>query len=80
MATGSSRAEGGTNPRGVWLDLQLARIEAAVERGACGEARRRMAALTRPVPRLPFTRDGLPEQLARDGRERRLSSARQRCG
>jgi hypothetical protein len=58
-----SRVEGGTNPRAVWLEVRLARAEALAAEGACRSARRVIAQLPRAVAGLPFTRDGMAEQL-----------------
>jgi hypothetical protein len=58
-----SRVEGGTNPRGVWLEVRLARADSLAARGACADARRVLASLARPVRTLPFTRDGMAEHV-----------------
>ena len=75
-----SRVEGGTNPRGVWLDVRLARAEAVAARGACADARRIVAGLARAVSGLAFTRDGMSEQLRAPAFARRVDRVSTRCG
>ena len=75
-----SRVEGGTNPRGVWLDVRLARAEVVAARGACADARRIVAGLARAVSGLAFTRDGMSEQLRAPAFARRVDGVTTRCG
>ncbi|HEX4933742.1 MAG TPA: DUF5107 domain-containing protein, partial [Gemmatimonadaceae bacterium] len=75
-----SRVEGGINPRGEWIGVRLARAEALVAAGRCGEARAVVRALGRPVARRPFTNDGMQEQLARPRTARRVGDVQARCG
>jgi tetratricopeptide (TPR) repeat protein len=74
-----SRVEGGTNPRGVWLEVRMARAESLAFRGACADARRVVASLARPVRALPFTRDGMAEQLRAPALARRVRATTARC-
>jgi tetratricopeptide (TPR) repeat protein len=73
------RREGGINPRQVWLEVRVARAEAAAAAGRCAEARRVTAALARPVPGLTFTRDGLEPFLAGGPLADRVSAVNRRC-
>jgi len=75
-----SRVEGGINPRGEWINVRLARAEAAAAAGHCGEARKIVKALAAPVPRLTFTRDGMNEQLKRAAMVQRAAGIGARCG
>ncbi|MBK6487685.1 MAG: DUF5107 domain-containing protein [Gemmatimonadetes bacterium] len=74
-----SRVEGGTNPRGVWLEVRLARADSLAARGACADARRVLASLARPVRTLPFTRDGMAEQLRTPALARHVAEVSARC-
>ena len=57
------RAEGGTNVRQVWLELQLQRALSLAQKGQCGEAISTAGHLGDQVPDLPFTHDGLEPLL-----------------
>jgi tetratricopeptide (TPR) repeat protein len=61
------RAEGGTNVRGVWLEVQVQRAMSLAQRGQCSEGVKILDHLAEPLPDLPFTRDGL-EPLLRSAR------------
>jgi len=74
-----SRVEGGTNPRGVWLEVRVARAEALARAGKCSDARRVLTSLARPVARRAFTNDGMREQLAKPPIAARVKSIEQRC-
>ena len=53
------RAEGGTNVRQVWLELQIQRSLKLAQQGGCSEAIKVVEHLPDPVPNLSFTNDGL---------------------
>jgi hypothetical protein len=74
-----ARREGGVNPREVWLDVRVRRAEGLASAGRCGEARRVLDALGRPVPGLAFTRDGLEPFLAGSALAERVAAVRGRC-
>jgi tetratricopeptide (TPR) repeat protein len=57
------RAEGGTNVRQVWLEVQLQRALSLAQKGKCAEAVSAAGHLGDQVPDLPFTHDGLEPLL-----------------
>jgi tetratricopeptide (TPR) repeat protein len=61
------RAEGGTNVREVWLEVQVQHAMSLARRGQCSEGVKIADHLADPLPDLPFTRDGL-EPLLRSAR------------
>jgi tetratricopeptide (TPR) repeat protein len=61
------RAEGGTNVRQVWIEVQLQRGLSLAQKGQCTEAISTAGHLGDEVPDLPFTHDGL-EPLLHSGR------------
>jgi tetratricopeptide (TPR) repeat protein len=61
------RAEGGTNVRAVWLELQMQRALSLAQHRQCSEAINVADHLAEPVSDLAFTRDGL-EPFLRSGR------------
>ncbi|MBK8058496.1 MAG: hypothetical protein IPK33_11710 [Gemmatimonadetes bacterium] len=76
---GSSRAWKGDEPRGVWLEVRVARAEALARARKCSDARRVLTSLARPVARRAFTNDGMREQLAKPPIAARVKSIEQRC-
>jgi hypothetical protein len=75
-----SRVEGGTNPRGVWLEIRSARaVNAATEKRQCAEARRIVRSLGARVPGLDFTRDGMAPFLEGRVVKARMDEVAQRC-
>jgi tetratricopeptide (TPR) repeat protein len=58
------REEGGTNVRGVFLEVQLLEALAAAREGHRDQARQAMAQFGKEVPGLVFTRDGMEVFLA----------------
>jgi tetratricopeptide (TPR) repeat protein len=61
------REEGGTNVRGVWLEVQVLHAISLPQRGQCSDGVKMADHLAEPLPDLPFTRDGL-EPLLRSAR------------
>jgi tetratricopeptide (TPR) repeat protein len=61
------RAEGGTNVRQVWLEVQLQHALSLAQKGQCAEAISTAGHLGDQVPDLSFTHDGL-KPLLRSGR------------
>jgi tetratricopeptide (TPR) repeat protein len=57
------RAEGGTNVRQVWLEVQLQQSLSLAQKGHCAEAISTADHLGDEVPDLPFTHDGLEPLL-----------------
>lgn len=53
------RAEGGTNVREVWLEVQIQHARALAQHGQCSEAVNIADHIAEPVSDLVFTRDGL---------------------
>jgi tetratricopeptide (TPR) repeat protein len=53
------RAEGGTNVREVWLEVHIQQGLSLADHGNCVEAIKIADALSKPVPNLAFTQDGL---------------------
>jgi tetratricopeptide (TPR) repeat protein len=53
------RAEGGTNVRQVWLEMQIQRTLSLAKHGQCSEAIHVADHVAEPVSDLAFTRDGL---------------------
>jgi tetratricopeptide (TPR) repeat protein len=53
------RAEGGTNVREVWLEVQIQHAHALAQHGQCSEAVNIADHIAEPVSDLVFTRDGL---------------------
>ena len=53
------RAEGGTNVRQVWLEMQMQRALSFAQHGQCSEAIQVADHMAEPVSDLAFTRDGL---------------------
>lgn len=74
-----ARAEGGVNPRQVWLEVRVQRAEALAGAGKCADARRVVESLRRPAAGLDFTRDGLEPFLASGALAVRVASLRARC-
>lgn len=74
-----SRVEGGTNPRGEWISVRLARAEALANAGKCGDVKKVLNGLAAPVARRPFTRDGMREQVGRPAIARRVREVEGRC-
>jgi Flp pilus assembly protein TadD len=74
-----ARVEGGTNPRGVWLEVRSARAVALAESGRCIEARRVVEGVARPVSELYFSNDGMQPFLTREPIAGRLGRVRERC-
>lgn len=74
-----ARVEGGTNVRGVWLDVRLARAEALVSAGKCRDALRIATGLSRPVAAYGFTRDGLDALLSKGDRAARVQRLKGQC-
>ncbi len=63
-----SRVEGGTNPRGVWMEVRAGRAAAAarVGGGQCDVARGIIRGLAAPVRDLAFSSDGMTPFLTRE--------------
>jgi hypothetical protein len=74
-----SRVEGGTNPRGVWMDVRSQRAVARAREGQCDEARGIVAGLARPVERRAFTNDGMPPFLDREPVRSRVREVARLC-
>jgi tetratricopeptide (TPR) repeat protein len=53
------RAEGGTNVRQVWLEMQIQRALSFAQHGQCSESVNVVDHIAEPVSDLAFTRDGL---------------------
>ncbi len=53
------RAEGGTNVREVWLEVQIQHAQALAKQGQCSEAAKIADHIPEPVSDLAFTHDGL---------------------
>ncbi len=75
-----SRVEGGTNPRGEWIGVRLARAEALANAGKCGDVTKIIRGLASPVARRSFTRDGMREQVGRPAVVKRVREVEGRCG
>ncbi|MBK8248876.1 MAG: DUF5107 domain-containing protein [Gemmatimonadetes bacterium] len=74
-----SRVEGGTNPRGVWMEVRTWRALAAAGGGRCDEARAIVRGLATPVARLAFTTDGMAPFLTREPVRSRVTEATRMC-
>jgi hypothetical protein len=74
-----ARKEGGVNPRQVWLEVRVRRAEGLAAASRCGDARRVLDTLGRPVPGLAFTRDGLGPFLEAGPLAERVAGVRGRC-
>ena len=53
------REEGGINVREAWLELQVQRATSLAQSGRCADALRLLDNLSKPLPELQFTNDGL---------------------
>ncbi|MBL8958346.1 MAG: DUF5107 domain-containing protein, partial [Gemmatimonadetes bacterium] len=74
-----SRVEGGTNPRGVWMEVRTLRALAASRGGRCEEARAIVRGLAVPVPGRSFTQDGMAPFLTREPVRARVAAVTQAC-
>jgi tetratricopeptide (TPR) repeat protein len=74
-----SRVEGGTNPRGVWMEVRTLRAQAASRAGRCDEARTIVRGLAAPVARLAFTTDGMAPFLTREPVRARVAEVTRTC-
>lgn len=74
-----SRVEGGTNPRGVWMEVRSLRALAMAQAGNCAAAREIVRRLSEPVARMSFTRDGMAPFVDREPIRGRVREVARRC-
>jgi tetratricopeptide (TPR) repeat protein len=74
------RAEGGTNVREVWLEVQMQHALSLAKRGQCSEATRIADQVAQPVPDLQFTQDGLEPFLRSARLNYLLGTVYKACG
>jgi tetratricopeptide (TPR) repeat protein len=74
------RAEGGTNVRQVWLEVQMQHAMQLAQGGGCAEAIQRLDHLAEPAADLTFTRDGLEPILGSARFSYLIGSVYRDCG
>jgi tetratricopeptide (TPR) repeat protein len=75
-----AREEGGTNVRGIWLEVQLQHAISLKQSGHCSEATNIVDNLARPVADLAFTHDGLQPFLQSARFRYLIGSVYKSCG